>query len=54
MTAARAQKEAAEELQLSKSRVCQIRKEAINAGWLTDENKLTQSGFCALLGAKPD
>lgn len=50
----KSQKEAAEALQLSKGRVSQIRREAINAGWLTEENKLSQSGFCALLGAKPD
>jgi hypothetical protein len=48
----KSQKEVGEELQLSKGRVSQIRREAINGGRLTDENKLTQSGFCDLFGAK--
>jgi hypothetical protein len=49
----KSQKDVAEELNLTKGRVSQIRREAINNHWLTDENKLTQSGFNALLGAKP-
>jgi hypothetical protein len=48
----KSQKEVGEELQLSKGRVSQIRREAITGGRLTEENKLTQSGFCDLFGAK--
>jgi hypothetical protein len=50
----KSQKEVAEELQLTKGRVSQIRREAINHRLLTEENKLTQSGFNALFGTKPD
>jgi hypothetical protein len=39
------QKEAAEILKISKGQISKVRKKAIDDGWLTEKNKLTQSGF---------
>jgi hypothetical protein len=46
------QKQVADELSKDKGWISRVRREAINAGWLTEENKLTQSGFCGLLGGE--
>jgi hypothetical protein len=50
----KSQKQVADELSKDKGWISRVRREAINSGWLTDENKLTQSGFCGLLGAQPE